>query len=134
MRLGGLSSPGARFLEECSGQQGGSRGHLSGRVGSPLLKPPGDGFYKQRRHQVWHKLIGEGVDRERARVRSVRKASTLLDQASQRGTHLPHKPGATLATKQRSIEPFVLGNMLEERHPDLWRMFSPQLSDCVQQG
>ncbi len=28
-----------------------------GGVGSPMLKPPGDGFHKQRGHQVWHKLI-----------------------------------------------------------------------------
>src|SRR6266567_5158068 len=70
----------------------------------------------------------------RARVRSVRKAPTLFDQVAQRCTHLPHKPGAALAAQQRSIEPFVLSDMLEERYPDLWRMFLPQLSDRVQQG
>src|SRR5215472_12561103 len=94
--------PGARFLEECRGQQGGSRGDLSGGVGSPMLKPPGDGFHKQRRHQVWYKLIREGVDSPRVRVRSVRKVPTLLDQASKIRTHLPHKPGAALAAEQRS--------------------------------
>src|SRR5258708_8037133 len=69
-----------------------------------------------------------------ARVRSVRKAPTLFDQAAQRRTHLSHKPGASLSAKQRSIEPFVLGDMLEERHPALRRMLQPQLSDRAQQG
>src|SRR5260370_18641091 len=68
------------------------------------------------------------------RVRSVRKVSTLFDQAAQRCTHLPHKPGASSLAKQCPIESFVLGNMLEKLYPDLWRMFSPQLSDCAQQG
>src|SRR5579859_1101262 len=126
--------PGARFLEECGGKQGGSRGNLFRGVGSPMLKPPDVGFHKHRGHQNWHKLIWEGVDGPRARVRSVRKAPTLADQARKRRTHLPHKPGAALAAKQRSIEPFVLGNMLEELHPDLCRMLLPQIFDCAWQS
>src|SRR2546430_9216253 len=46
---------------------------------------------------------------------------TTLFRSSQRGTHLPHKPGASLAAEQRTIEPVVLGNMLEELHPHLRR-------------
>ncbi|HET9223120.1 MAG TPA: methyltransferase domain-containing protein, partial [Roseiflexaceae bacterium] len=38
------------------------------------------------------------------------------------------------SAKQRSIEPSILGDMLEERHPDLCRMFSPQIADHRQQG
>src|SRR6266702_4247099 len=119
------SLPGACFLEECRGKQSAARGDLSGSVGSSLLKPPGDGFHKHRGYELWHKLIYEGVDGAIGGVRSVRKVPTLLDQVSQRRTHLPHKPGASLSAKQRPIEPFVLRDMLEEPHPDLWRMFSP---------
>src|SRR5260370_17473945 len=51
------SLPGARFLKECRGEQGDSRGDLSGRVRSCMLKPPGDGFHKDREHKVCHHLI-----------------------------------------------------------------------------
>ncbi len=64
----------------------------------------------------------------------MRKVPTFFDQTGQRRTHLPHKPGASLPAKQRSIEPFVLRDMLEELHPDLRRMFRPQVSDRFEQG
>jgi hypothetical protein len=51
------SWPGARFLEECRGQQSGSCGDLFRRGGLPLLKPPGDSLYKHRRDKVWYKLV-----------------------------------------------------------------------------
>ena len=44
-------------LKRADGQQRAARGDLSWRVGSALLQPPGDGFHKQRGHEVWHKLI-----------------------------------------------------------------------------
>src|SRR6266487_1557871 len=130
------SLPGARFLEDCRGKQGAARGDLSGSVGPSLLKPPGDGFHKHRGHEVWHQLIGESVDGASRGNRSVRKVSlpALFDQVRKTRTHLPHKPGAALAAEQRPVEPVVLGDMLEELHPDLGRMFSPQLSDLAQQG
>jgi hypothetical protein len=57
------------------------------------------------------------------------------DHAAQRRTHLSHKPGASPAAQQCSIEPLILGDMLEERHPDLWGMLVwPHLSNGVQQG
>jgi hypothetical protein len=51
------SLPGARFLEECRGQQSGSRGDLFRSGGLPMLKPPSDGLYKHRRDKVWYKLV-----------------------------------------------------------------------------
>jgi hypothetical protein len=59
---------------------------------------------------------------------------SIPHQKSEIRAHLPHKPGTSLAAKQRSIEPFVLGDMLEELHLDLCRMFLSQFSDCAQQG
>src|SRR6202035_36909 len=58
-----------------------------------------------------------------------------FDQVSQRRTHLSYKPGASLAAQQRSIEPLIFCDMLEERHPDFWGMLLwTHLSDRVQQG
>src|SRR6185503_7272880 len=66
-------------------------------------------------------------------VRPMRKVPALFEQAGQRRAHLPYKPGAAFSAEQRSIEPFVLGDMLEEPHPDLWGMFAAQISDRGEQ-
>src|SRR5437764_10351357 len=58
----------------------------------------------------------------------------LPDQASQGRTHLHRKPGASLFTKQRPIEPLVFSNMLEEFHPYLRGMLiGANLFNCTQQ-
>src|SRR5215472_6707326 len=58
----------------------------------------------------------------------------LLDQINQKGVHLPHKPWTSLAAQERSIEPIVLRDMLEECDPDLGRMLSTKIGDRVHQG
>src|SRR5579871_220952 len=133
VRVRKRSVPGTRFFEKRCGKPGSPGSNLSGRVGLSLLQPPGNGLHKQCGHEVWHKTIRERMGKEFRGVSSVRKASALFDQVGERCAHLPHKPGAALAAQQRSIQPFVLGDMLEEGDPNLCGMFLPEISDCRKQ-
>src|SRR5579884_3050232 len=110
--------PGAHFLEKCRCKQNAARCHLSGSGWSSLLKPPGDSLNKHRGHQVWHKISSESEYKLIVGKLLVGNMPVPMrdghDHVSQRCPHLPHKPGTSLIAKQRSIEPFVLRDMLEE--------------------
>src|SRR6266581_6434268 len=95
---------------------------LPGRIGSSVLKPPGDGINQQPGQQSRHKSFSKHATL--AYALPVWMESQLLcsfaDHVGQIRVHLCPKPGASFPAKERTVEPLIGGKMFEESYPWLW--------------